>query len=152
MSKETCNRYGFIPANPDAKILWLPIATGQTLAAGDPVILSSGQVAVAVSNSSTELLGVVAQDCASLTAGTLVPVYHRSECEFIVRASTAPSSATVGTGYDITGTTGAFQLNVGATSQALCCLLGTVPGETTSNAGCLCRVKIVEHALADLST
>lgn len=152
MGKEAFNLYGLTPLNvKEGDILEFPVATGQTLAKGDPVILSGGQIAVAVANSSTELCGVMAQASASATAGTMVKVYWRPEQLFCGRAASA-SAETIGTAYDLSGTTGAFEVNNAATSQALLLCLGTVPGDTAATD---CRnliVKIVKHAFADLSS
>lgn len=51
-----------------------PVAATQTLKVGDPVKLSSGQV-VKGGDGFGRALGVMAQDAASLTAGTKVKVY-----------------------------------------------------------------------------
>lgn len=155
MAKETYNLRGFRPLNPcccTECMRYFPIAASQTLAAGDPVILSSGQVAVAVANSSAELLGIVAEDCASLAANTQVPVYCSPDTIFRGRASAAPSSTTIGTAYDLSGTTGVFEVNVAATTQALFTYLGVLPGDDSAQDGAYMQVKIAKHALADLST
>ena len=52
----------------------LPVAATQTLLVGDLVVLSSGKVAKAGASTGT-VLGVMAQDAASLAEGTLVSVY-----------------------------------------------------------------------------
>jgi hypothetical protein len=152
MAKEDYNIYGLIPLHPDkAKIRWLPVAASQTLVRGDPVILSSGQIAVAVSDSSAELVGAMAADSSSATAGTLVPVYADPAERFKIRASAA-TAETIGTAYDISGTTGAFECNVAGTSQALLCCWGTVAGDTAATDGRYLEVQIVKHAFADLSS
>jgi hypothetical protein len=153
MAKEAYNKYGFFPLHPeDARVNHYPIKTGQTLAAGDPVILDSGQIAVAVSNSSTELIGVVARDCASLTAATLVPVWDDPDTIFKCRASADASSLAVGTARDLTGTTGAFQLNVAAGTQSVVLFMGCLPAEDSSQAGAYCRARIAKHGFADISS
>lgn len=153
MAKEQFNKYGFWPLNPEnARVTYYPVAASQTLAAGDPVILSSGQVAVAVSNSSTELLGVVAQPCASLTAGTLVAVWDDPGIIFKCRVSADASSLAIGTARDLSGTTGAFIMNVAAGSQGVVLFMGCLPSETNSTAGAYTRAKIIKHAMADTST
>ena len=153
MSKESSNPYGFIPADPSKEqIGYYPVATTQTLAKGDPVILSGGQVAVAVAASSTELLGVIAQDSESATAGTLVAVYDDPSTEFFARTNADASSVAIGYHADLAGTTGAFTLNVSASSQDLFCILGTKVGDTNSTVGAHLRCKIMKHALADISS
>lgn len=152
MAKESYNLYGLHPLSvKEGDIMEFPVATTQTLAAGDPVILSGGQIAVAVQNSSAELCGVMAQDSVLATAGTMVKVYWRPEQLFYGRAASA-SAETIGAAVDLSGTTGTFEINNAATSQALFCILGTLPGDTAATD---CRnliVRIVKHAFADLSS
>ena len=62
------------------------------------------------------------------------------------------SAETIGSAYDLSGTTGAFEINNAATSQALFLCLGTMDGDTAATD---CRnlvVRIVKHAFADLSS
>lgn len=152
MAKESYNLYGLHPLNvSEGDVLEFPVAASQTLAKGDPVILSSGQIAVAVSNSSTELCGVMAQDSASQAAGTLVKVYWRPEQVFIGRAAAA-TAETIGAAADLSGTTGAFEVNNAATSQSLFVILGTLPGDTAATDSRYLMVKIIKHAFADLSS
>lgn len=115
MADQSHNRKGFMPLNPDAVIKWLPIAASQTLTKGDAVILSSGLVAIAVAGSAA-LVGVVAQDCASLAASTLVPVWCDPEEDFIGLADADSSSVTAGSEVDLVGATGAMLLDVGAST------------------------------------
>jgi hypothetical protein len=153
MSKEEYNKYGFRPLHPDdARIGHYPIKTGQTLAVGDPVILDSGQVAVAVAASSTELLGVIAEPCSSKTAGDLVAVWDDPDTLFQARVSADASSVAIGYHADLSGTTGEFEVNVSASSQDLFTFMGCLPSETSSTAGALCKVRINKHALADISS
>lgn len=153
MAKEAFNKYGFWPLNPnDARIGHYPIKIGQTLAAGDPVILDSGQIAVAVSDSSTELIGIVARDCASLDADTLVPVWDDPSTLFKCRASADASSLAVGTARDLTGTTGAFELNVAAGTQDVVLFMGCLPAEDSSQAGAYSKARIAKHGFADISS
>jgi len=146
------NAYGAWPVYPDrAKITWLPVAATQTLTKGDFVIYSSG-VAIALA-ASTELLGVVAQDCASLTTATLVPVYADPDTEFRVIADAASNTLTFGSLPGIVGATGAMMLDVGddnATDVLLC--IRAYPDDTTTSAYARWIVKINKHAAADTST
>lgn len=154
MAQENYTPYGFWPANclDEGCCVDLPIKANQTLAVGDPVIWNTGQIAVAVSDSSTELAGVVAQDCSNLAAGTKVKVWADPSMVFRARSSAAPSSITAPTGYDLSGTTGAFELNVAATSQALFKFRRIVPGMDSSEDGCPVEVTIDKHSFADTST
>jgi hypothetical protein len=152
MAKETYNPYGFIPANPDnSHVGYYPVAASQTIAKGDAVILSSGQVAIAVAASSTELLGIAAQASASQAANTLIAIYDDPATVFFGRTNADASSKTIGAEYDLAGTTGAMQVNVGASSQDLFVLLGTKTGDDNSETGAHLMVKINKHALADQS-
>ena len=153
MAKETYNQYGFRPLYPNrARIGYYPVKTTQTLVVGDPVILDSGQVAVAVENSSTELLGVMAQNCSSLTAGTLVAVYDNPDDLFRARVSGDASSVAVGTQCDLDGTTGAFLVDIANSTQDLFTFMGCLPAEDNTETGAYCKVKIAKHALADISS
>lgn len=153
MAKEAYNTYGLRPLYPErSKITKLPVATAQTLAKGDPVILSTGQIAVAVSNSSAEIVGIMAQDAVLLTAGTLVDVYADTQEIFVGRAAADHSSVAIGYQPDLTGTTGAFEVNMAASTQDVFVFLGTLPGDTSSVAGARVMVKICKHAFADTSS
>jgi len=152
MAKETYNLYGLVPAYPDkAKIEYYPVATTQTLAKGDPVILSSGQIAVAVSNSSAEICGVMAQASASAAAGTLVAVYDDPDTVFFARASADASGVAIGAELDLAGTTGAFVVNVAGSTQDLFTFMGVKAGDDNSEVGAHLKVKINKHAFADQS-
>lgn len=152
-AKESFNAYGLLPLHPEnAQITYHPVATTQTLAAGDPVILSSGQIAVAVSASSAELCGAMAQASVTATAGTLVAVYDDPETIFRARTSADASSSNIGDTFDLSGTTGTFIVNVGATSQNLFILKGVVAGDDNTVVGANLKIKIAKHAFADTST
>jgi len=149
------NKYGAWPidlAQASQGLRWLPIAGSQTLTKGDFVILSSGLVAIALANSA-ELCGVIAQDCASLTAGTLVPVYADPDTVFEVIADADSSSQVAGNAPGIVGATGAMMLDVGDdnSTDVLVCLRAN-PSDTTSSAYARWLVKIGKHAFADISS
>ena len=130
------NKYGAFPYDmrqASQGIMWLPIAASQTLTKGDFVILSSGQIAIALATSS-ELCGVIAQDCASLTAGTLVPVYANPETIFEIIADADSSGVTSGAEYDIVGTTGAMMLDVGGSTYDVLVALRQNPDDTNTDA------------------
>lgn len=80
----------------------LPVAGSQTLVVGDLVVLSSGQVAKASASVAT-VLGVMAQDSASATAGTLVDVYicQPGQVWKAVADADASSDVLAGKTYDI---------------------------------------------------
>ena len=86
-----------------------PVATTQTLVIGDLVYLSSGQVTICGSSTST-VLGIMAQDSTLATAGTLVKV-QVAQPGYVYRA-TADADAT---SYVLTAKT--FDIN--ATTQTV---------------------------------
>jgi len=146
MAKETYNQYGLNPLYPDqARIGYYKVAATQTIKIGDPLILSSGQAAIAVAASSTQLLGVAAQDSTLATANTLIAVYDDPDTVF--RGRISASAAAVDAGYlaDLVGTTGAFNVNVEASTQDVFIFLGCLPEETNSEVGAYCKVKIRNH-------
>jgi len=150
------NRKGFYPVDTSsAKIRKLPVATTQTLARGDMVILSSGQIAIALA-SSAELCGVMAQDSVLATAAALVEVYADPETVFVGRADAALSLANAFSTYneiDITGATGAMQLDADASStNALIILEQHDTSEDLTAAGTQWCVKINKHAFANTSS
>lgn len=83
-----------------------PVATTQTLLAGDLVYLSSGQVTIA-GDAQTTVLGVMAQDSTLATAGVMVRVYVITAHQ--VWKATADADATshvlAAKKYDINATT-----------------------------------------------
>jgi hypothetical protein len=145
------NKYGAWPTDEKrAPITHLPIAASQTLAAGDLVILSSGQIAIAVAGSA-ELVGVIARDCSSLAANTRVPVYADPDTVFEMIANADSSSVTIGGEYDLVGATGAMMINVGASSTDVFTVVRSNADDNTSNAYARWHVKINKHAFADQS-
>ena len=151
--KEAFNPYGFQPLYPDdARVEYYKVAASQTIAKGDPVILSSGQVAIAVQASSTELLGIAAEASAGAAANTLIAIYDDPDTVFVGRASADASSTQIGSYLDLTGTTGAFEVNVSASSQDLFTYLGVKAGDDHTQAGAHLKVKLNKHALADTSS
>lgn len=105
-------------------IVEVPVATTQTLAKGDPVYLSSGQVTIAASSTGA-IFGVMAQDAASLTANTLVKVYAACENNiFEGQCSGTFARSIIGTSVDIEGTTGIFEINENATTELVARIIG----------------------------
>jgi hypothetical protein len=104
------NPKGLRPVNPDrAPVRRLPVATTQTIARGDAVYISSGQVAIAIANTAV-LCGVAAQPAASLTAGTDILVWADPNTEFVMRQDST-DAIVIGSEIDLTGGTGAMQLD-----------------------------------------
>ncbi|HEX2907416.1 MAG TPA: hypothetical protein VHO69_11180 [Phototrophicaceae bacterium] len=91
-----------------------PVATGQTLKAGDPVKLSSGQV-VKGGDGFGRCLGVMAQDAIGLTAGTKVEVYivRPDQLWRCVASADATSHVLIARTYDLNAS---LQVNVADTT------------------------------------
>lgn len=142
------NRYGAFPvdmAQASQGIKWLPIAGSQTLTKGDFVILSSGLVQIALAASAT-LCGVIAQDCASLTASTLVPVYADPDTIFEVIADGDSSAIVAGNVRDIIGATGAMMMDADAQTTDVLKVIRANPDDTTSSSYARWQVRINIHA------
>ena len=144
---QTYNRKGFFPEDAHARKVRLPIAASQTLSMGDAVILSSGQVAVALA-ASTSLCGVVAQDCSGLAANTPVAVWADPDTVFIGTADADSSSSLAGAEVDLVGATGAMQLDVGASTTDVFKLLSALPDDDTASANARWQTKINKHDFA----
>lgn len=148
MASQTHNPKGFLPVDMrSAVIRMLPIASSQTLARGDAVILSSGQIAIALANSA-ELCGVVARDCASLAAGTLVPVWADPDTIFVGRTNST-NSAAIGAEVDLVGATGAMEIDENASTMDIFVLCGKHDPNESAGAGERLYVRINKHAFAD---
>ena len=149
------NKKGFYPLYPDnARITELPVATTQTLAVGDAVILSSGQVAIALANSAI-LCGVMAEPSVLATAATKVKVYADPDTIFQCRQDSTDAIA-IGDEIDLAGATGAMQLdgNV-STADQFKLIGGPLPNEgdnstPTAAAGRRWAVKINKHEFAQI--
>jgi len=140
----TDNPNGFKPAytlsgGPPA-VVWMPVATTQTLAKGDAITLSSGQVAISTSTSGT-IDGVMAAPSVSATANTLVPVYvANSDTVFEGQCSGSSAVALIGTAVDIEGTTGIMEVNEDATTEVICRIIELHPSDAVGANG---RVRFV---------
>lgn len=145
------NRKGFYPADINAVPTTLPIGTAQTLTKGDAVILSSGLVKIAEATSA-ELAGIIAQDVAAPAANTLVKVWgpNNPDMEFIGRMD-GSTTYVAGGDVDLTGTTGAMQLDANATSTNVFLLLRKHPDDV-QGAGERWYVRINKNAFANTSS
>lgn len=94
------------------------VATGQTIAVGDPVELNSSGLVIVGTATSAALCGVAAEACTSAAAGTVIGVYDDPKCVFKGRVDNASQliQAVKGDTCDIVGSTGAFKLNLDASS------------------------------------
>ena len=123
----------------------LVVATGATIAIGDPVIYNgSGLIAVGAATSPS-FAGVAASACSSAAAGTEIDVYNDPDQEFLVACSGTPTQAMAGNFVDVEGTTGAFECNENASTYRVVQIVGFAPGESTGS-GASVRVKIARHA------
>lgn len=114
----------FRPVNQNDVVI-AKLAASQTILEGDPLTISSGVVSIAVENSSASIYGFAAEDASSESSGDYyIKVYPaRVNAKFRAIANATISIANIGTAtascYDLAGTTGAFYVNVGASSQDL---------------------------------
>lgn len=112
----------FRPVNQNDVVI-AKLDASQTIAEGDPLVIASGVVAIAVANSSASIYGVAAEDATSAASGDYyIKVYPaRANARFRATASGTISIANLFTAtaacYDLAGTTGAFTVNISATSQ-----------------------------------
>lgn len=106
--------YGFRPFYDDAPITMWPVAATETFATGDAVIITTGGVAIGLTDSAN-LLGVAAGPCASLATGTYVPIWCHPETLFVGR-SNGTDALVAGDECDIIGATGEMELDSDGTS------------------------------------
>ena len=131
----------------------LKVAASQTLAVGDALAqtTSADTVEIALANSA-ELVGVCAQVCSSLDANTEIMVWCDPDDIFLARQD-GTDAIYLAAEPDLTGGTGAMQLDGSETSTDVFKLVGgpvkNDDGSTpTAAAGRRWLVKINKHALA----
>jgi len=156
LSEQTHGARGFFPVeSSSAKIRRLPVAAAQTLKRGDMVILSSGQIAIALA-ASGELAGVIAEDSAAQAENTLVDVYADPETVFVGRADGALALADALNSLkeiDITGATGAMMIDANASATDVLLIVEQYDTrEDLTAAGAQWKFKINKHAFANTST
>lgn len=148
------NPKGLRPLYPDqAPMRPMPVASTQTFAVGDALELSGGQVIIATAGG-TVLCGVAAQPCASLTAGTKIMVWNDPDTIFKARNDSTDALA-IGSEYDLTGATGAMQIDSDASSTFVFkIILGPLANDdgsaATAAAGRQWGVIINKHAFAQI--
>ena len=108
------NPKGLRPVDPGAPMRPMDVATTQTFAVGDSLELSTGQVIIATAAGAI-LCGVAAEPCSSLAAGTKVMVWCDPDTVFKARQD-SNDAIVIGSEIDLTGATGAMQLDSDATS------------------------------------
>lgn len=92
------------------------VATGQTIAVGDPVELNSSGLIIVATATSAALAGVAAEACTSAAAGTKIGIYDDPKQIYRAKCDTAGEAlqAVKGDTFDLVGSTGAFLVNLGA--------------------------------------
>lgn len=107
----------FHPVKND-RINWYKVAAAQTIAKGDPVVLNSSGLVEVADATSAALLGTSASTLAAPAAGTAIAVYDdpkvilQGKCDAYAEAV----QAIIGDYVDLIGSTGAFYVNLGASS------------------------------------
>lgn len=144
----TNNPYGFYPLYDDAPVIWMPVKTTQTIVRGDPVILDSGQIAIATTTSAA-IVGVAAGPCASLTAATPIPVWADPTTIFVGRQDDTTALAP-GTELDISGSTGAFMLDGNGSTYDIFMLLTERDFDEADAIGKQWVVRINKHTFAQI--
>lgn len=109
MANQAHRPFGFRPVRANAPTTELKMAASETLARGDCVILTAGQVGIALA-ASAELCGVVAQDASGLAANDPVLVWADPDEVFYARAEDDASAITLGSEVDLIGATGAMEI------------------------------------------
>ena len=144
----THNPYGFYPLYDDAPVIWMPVKTTQTIVRGDPVILDTGQVAIAATNSAA-IVGVAAGPCDSLTAGTPIPVWADPTTIFVGRQDDT-TACVPGYERDISGATGAFMLDGNGSTYDIFMLLTERDFDEADAIGKQWVVRINKHEFAQV--
>ena len=137
-------RYGFKPVMKgfgiDPNPRKYPLASTQTIAIGDAVILNSaGRVEIAVAASSTELLGVAASGCTTSTEGDAIYVWDNPNMLFEAMASTGALADSYTTRsraacFDLAGTTGEMYVNAALSTEDLFKCIGECAKDPSSGA------------------
>jgi hypothetical protein len=134
---------GFYPVyslSGNIRTIDVPVATTQTLAAGDAVYLSSGQVTIATSTTG-QIWGVMAEPSVTQAANTMVKVYPADATTvFEGQCSGNSARSLVGTSVDIEGTTGIMEVNEDATTELVVRIIELNPNDTIGANG---RVRFI---------
>lgn len=107
----------FHPVKAD-RINWYKAAASQTIAKGDPVVLNASGLVEVADATSAALLGISASTLSASSAGDPIAVYDdpkvilQGKCD----NSTEAVQAVIGDYVDLIGSTGAFYVNLGASS------------------------------------
>lgn len=94
------------------------VKASETIAVGDPVEVDSNGLLICATASSATLVGVAAEAVASAATGAVIGVYDDPKALFRAKCDNVAENlqATVGDEVDLIGSTGAFFVNLGASS------------------------------------
>ena len=143
----------FSPVGNGAPTLRWKMAASQTIAKGDPVIMSSGLLAIAVANNSTAILGFAAESVTSASSGNYYMdiwlATNNAKFKATASGTIAVTNFFTATGdcYDLAGTTGAFTVNKSASSQDLFQIVGMPDGIEHGTLGTTCYVIVNKRYL-----
>ena len=146
---------GFIPIGNGAPTLRWKMAASQTIKKGDPVILASGLVAIAVASSSTAILGFAAESVTSAASGSYyIDIWlATNNAKFKAIASTNVAITNFFTAsalcFDLAGTTGAWTVNLAASTQDLFQIVGIPDGIEHGTLGTTCYIVVNKRYLVD---
>jgi len=103
------------------------VATSQTIAKGDAIILASGLIQIAVATSG-QLYGIANESIVSSAAGaTMTFIPAAPGYIFSGQGSGTPTQAMLGTAVDIEGATGVMEINENAVVEKVIQLVGVDP-------------------------
>lgn len=139
------NPNGFRPAKSliggsnTIEALKMQAASGATIAVGDAVIISSGYIAIALSNSSL-IHGVAASSVSSATEGDEILVWPATPWNVFEGQCSGTYAVTMrGTAVDIEGTTGIMEIDENATTEKVAQIIGE-SGDPNNSVGANSRV------------
>jgi len=94
------------------------VKASETIAVGDPVEIDANGLLICATASSATLAGVAAEAVSSAASGAVISVYDDPKALFLARCDAVGENlqATVGDEVDLIGSTGAFYVNLGASS------------------------------------
>lgn len=126
-------------------LMWQPTAASQTITRGDPVTISSSAVSLGAANSGA-IYGVAAGDVTTTAAdeGTTVPIWVADRSNIFVGVANAASSGIEeGAECDIAVSSGAWSLNIGASTEGVAEIVQHVEGDSTSDSTYYGRLEFV---------
>lgn len=144
------NPNGFKPVSP--RVVAKAFTCSADVTAGDILALVSGQVLPFDLSTHNDAVGVALTS--ALNGGTVIASVD-PECEYSGQVATGTSYAAAthnGGRYDVTGTTGIQEVELGTQTKGILQILAhaPVPGSLDVGAHARVRFKIAQHALASL--